>query len=168
MNLYKYMDKQKKKDRYSELMSKLKISIQEEFYYETIFIVFAILEDRTESLLKHANVNILKEDNQKLSLSEKLEKIKHHDIFHSEYVQKHLTKELIQKIYDWKVVYELSHGFIDKSIRSRIDIVIDQKNKNSDTDYYRNIHELYIRMEKETSKRLRIKGGKKVWWHYPK
>lgn len=102
MNLYKYMDKQKKKDRYSELMSKLKISIQEEFYYETIFIVFAILEDRTESLLKHANVNILKEDNQKLSLSEKLEKIKHHDIFHSEYVQKHLTKELIQKIYDWK------------------------------------------------------------------
>lgn len=64
------MDKNKKKDRYSELMSKLKISIQEEFYYEAIFIVFAILEDRTESLLKHARISVVKGDNQKLSLSE--------------------------------------------------------------------------------------------------
>ena len=65
----------------------------------------------------------------------------------------HFAVGVKQRIYDWKVVYELSHGFIDKSIRSRIDIVIDEKNKNSDTDYYRNIHELYIRMEKETNKR---------------
>ena len=42
-------------------MEKLKKSIEEEFYYESIFIIYAILEDRTESILKHANIEIIGE-----------------------------------------------------------------------------------------------------------
>ena len=79
-----------------------KWDINKEFYYEAIFIVFAILEDRTESLLKHAHINIIKKDNQKFSLSEKLDKIKHCETFQDEYIQKHLTSDLIQQIYNWK------------------------------------------------------------------
>lgn len=102
MKLYSYLDKKKKKDKYSDLMLKLKNSIHEEFYYEAIFIVFAILEDRTESLLKHAHINIIKKDNQKFSLSEKLDKIKKDAIFQDDYIKKHLTNDLIQNIYNWK------------------------------------------------------------------
>ncbi len=102
MKLYSYMDKNKKKDKYSTLMNKLKKSIESEFYYESIFIVFAVLEDRCESLLKHANISIKNKDNQKLSLSEKLDKIKNSEPFQDEYVKKHLSKEMINQIYEWK------------------------------------------------------------------
>ena len=49
------MNNKDKNKIYSDLMSKLKKSMSNEFYYEAIFIEFAILEDRTSSLLKHAN-----------------------------------------------------------------------------------------------------------------
>ena len=58
------MDKHKKKDRYSELMLKIKNSIPEEFYHGSTFIVFALLEDGAESLLKHANIHTIKKDKQ--------------------------------------------------------------------------------------------------------
>lgn len=102
MRIYSYIDKNKKRDKYSDLMSKLKKSIEDNFYYESIFIIFAVLEDRTESLLKHAHINIIKHDNQKLSLSEKLDKIKNSEIFKDEYIKKHLTNEMINQIYEWK------------------------------------------------------------------
>ena len=102
MRIYSYIDKNKKRDKYSDLMLKLKNSVEEKFYYESIFIIFAILEDRTESLLKHANINTLRNDNQKLSLSEKLDKIRNSGPFQDEYIKRHLTSTLIKQIYDWK------------------------------------------------------------------
>ena len=102
MRIYSYIDKHKKRDKYSDLMLKLKNSVDEKFYYESIFIIYAILEDRTESLLKHAHIIILKNDNQKLSLSEKLDKIRNCDQFKDEYIKKHLTSEMINQIYEWK------------------------------------------------------------------
>ena len=102
MRIYSYIDKHKKRDKYSDLMLKLKNSVEEKFYYESIFIIFAILEDRTESLLKHAHINILKNDNQKFSLAEKLDKIRNCEPFQDEYVKKHLTREMINQIYEWK------------------------------------------------------------------
>lgn len=41
------MNNKDKNKIYSDLMSKLKKSMTNEFYYEAIFIEFAILEDRT-------------------------------------------------------------------------------------------------------------------------
>ena len=102
MRIYSYIDKHKKRDKYSDLMLKLKNSIEDKFYYEAIFIIYAVLEDRTESLLKHAHINISKNDNQKLSLSEKLDKIRNSNPFQDEYIKKHLTSEMINQIYDWK------------------------------------------------------------------
>lgn len=102
MRIYSYIDKHKKREKYSDLMLKLKNSVEEKFYYESIFIIYAILEDRTESLLKHAHINISKNDNQKLSLSEKLDKIRSCEPFQDEYIKKHLTSEMINQIYEWK------------------------------------------------------------------
>lgn len=91
----------KKKDKYAILMSKLKKATDNEYYYEAIFLEYAILEDRTESLLKHANICIENKKGFPLKLSEKLNKIKDGKEFQDSYIKKHLINELLS-IYDWK------------------------------------------------------------------
>lgn len=43
------------------------------------------------------------------------------------------------KIYDRNTVYELANGYLNSSIKSRIEPIIEAKN-TSDVDYYANIH----------------------------
>ena len=64
-----------KHEKYAELMEKLKKSLKNEFYYESIFIEYAIIEDRTESLLRHANIKTTDSKNYSLKLNDKLRKI---------------------------------------------------------------------------------------------
>lgn len=96
------MDNYKKNEKYSDLMEKLKKSVEQEFYYESIFIIYAVLEDRTESILKHANIDVKKDNNRSLTLNEKLNKISKENIFEQEYIKKHLSEDLIKQIHDWK------------------------------------------------------------------
>ena len=42
------MKNEVKQHKYAEMMTKLKRATYEEYYYEAIFIEYAILEDRTE------------------------------------------------------------------------------------------------------------------------
>ena len=116
------MNKKYKNKIYSELMSKLKKSMSNEFYYEAIFIEYAILEDRTSSLLKHAN---RKYDN--LTLNEKLSRIKSLSIFKDKYCLKHLTLDLIDRLYKWKNQRnKLIHDLI-KSSYDNLDIISSEK-----------------------------------------
>jgi len=91
-----------KNEKYIELMEKLKKSVEQEFYYESIFIIYAILEDRTESILRHANISTIDENNRNLTLNDKLNIISKDNIFEQEYIKKHLTKDLISQIHLWK------------------------------------------------------------------
>lgn len=97
-------DKKKKQNQYAILMSKLKKATDNEFYYEAIFIEYAIFEDRTESILRHANINYKNNDKKgySLKLSEKLNKINSRKEFQDKYIKKHMTQELIEKIKNWK------------------------------------------------------------------
>ena len=97
-------DKKEKRTQYAILMNKLKKATDNEFYYEAIFIEYAIFEDRTESILKHANINYKNNDKKEysLKLSEKLNKIKSRKEFQDKYIKKHITEELIEKIKNWK------------------------------------------------------------------
>ena len=88
-----------KKYKYAQLMTKLKKATYNEYYYEAIFIEYAILEERTRSMLEHAKVF---KDIDKCTLNVKLNKLKSNKIFQDKYIQKHLTKELLDEIYDWK------------------------------------------------------------------
>ena len=57
-------------------------------------------------------------------------------------------------IYDKKTVYELAHGYFDASkLRSRIDPIIDRRNRNPNEDYYCNIHWMLTWMDDENQKR---------------
>ena len=64
----------------------------------------------------------------------------------------HFCVGVNQKIYDRKTVYELAHGYFDGGLKTRIEPIIERKNRFGH-DYYANIHEVYNWMEKETEKR---------------
>ena len=70
----------------------------------------------------------------------------------------HFCVGVNQKIYDEKTVYELAHGYLDSSIKKRIEPVIEKKNKFGH-DYYANIHQVYDWMENETEKRKKKTSG---------
>ena len=65
----------------------------------------------------------------------------------------HFAVGVNQKIYDLNTVYELSHGFLDGSIRNRIEILIERKDEGFNEDFYKNIKLLYRKMDKITQKR---------------
>lgn len=96
------MNNYEKNIKYKELMESLKKSIKNEFYYEAIFIEYAILEDRTESILRHANISIVHSNGLPLTLNSKLGKIQKSKLYKYSYIRKHLTVDLINSIYDWK------------------------------------------------------------------
>lgn len=65
----------------------------------------------------------------------------------------HFAVGINQKIYDLNTVYELSHGFLDGGIRTRIEILIGRKDENFDEEFYQNIKVLYEKMDKKTTKK---------------
>lgn len=96
------MDNYKKNEKYKELMVKLKKSIHNDFYYESIFIEYAILEDRTESILRHAKLSTINNKGLPLTLNNKLNKIKNSSFYKNKYINKHINNDLIELIYEWK------------------------------------------------------------------
>ena len=66
------MDRFEKNLKYADLIDKLKKSVNNEFYYESIFIEYAILEDRTESLLRHAKLKTTDNEGKNYTLAKKL------------------------------------------------------------------------------------------------
>jgi len=64
----------------------------------------------------------------------------------------HFAVGVNQKIYDLDTVYELSHGFLDGGIRSRIGIIIERKGEDFQEEFYQNIKMLYKKMDKRTEK----------------
>ena len=108
------MNNIEKKEKYSNLMSRLKRATDNEYYYEAIFIEYAIFEDRTESLLKHAGKKFQENNGNPFKISKKLNKLKSEKEFQTSYIRKHLTEELIEKIYEWKMERDqLMHNIIN-------------------------------------------------------
>ena len=108
------MDNLIKKEKYAILMSKLKKATDNEYYYEAIFIEYAIFEDRTESLLKHAGKKFQEKNGNPFKISKNLKKIKSEKEFQATYIRKHITEELIEKIYEWKMERDqLMHNIIN-------------------------------------------------------
>lgn len=69
----------------------------------------------------------------------------------------HFCVGVVLEIYDWRTVYELSHGFLDGSIKRRIDPVIEFKESFAEDDPYENIRKVYQMMSEETNERKREK-----------
>lgn len=65
----------------------------------------------------------------------------------------HFAVGVNQKIYDFDTVYELSHGFLDGSIRTRIEILIERKGEGFDEEFYLNTKLLLKKMDEKTAKK---------------
>ena len=109
------MTNYEKRDRYAELNEILDRAIEQEFYYEAIFIEHAILEDRVISLFKHANLRM------PFKLGEKIGVLKSYKIFKDEYISKHIDMELLEQIDNWKDKRnKLVHGLVESTYGTEV------------------------------------------------
>lgn len=109
------MTNYEKRDRYAELNEILDRAIEQEFYYEAIFIEHAILEDRVISLFKHADLRM------PFKLGEKIGILKSYKIFKDEYISKHIDMELLEQIDNWKDKRnKLVHGLVESTYGTEV------------------------------------------------
>ena len=88
-----------KHDAYTEQMGRLNRALKSEFYLEAIFIEYAVVEDRIESVLRHSGKFNPEKHN---TLDKKLSKLSEMQRAKNGLVRKYFSDELIRTIYDWK------------------------------------------------------------------
>ena len=91
-----------KYEAYRSMMINLSKAMRSGFYYEAIFIEYAIIEDRCTSVLKYAGVKYRDSKGYEIKISKKLDKMRSHQAFVVPYVRKRITLELLDQITDWK------------------------------------------------------------------
>ncbi len=69
------------------------------FYYQ---VIYAIIEDRCTSALKHAGVKYLDSIRSEIKLVEKINKMKGHPSFTTPFVRQRISLELLDDITEWK------------------------------------------------------------------
>ena len=95
------MKNYKKNQTYRELMEDLKFAVEKEFYYEAIFIEYAIFEDRTESLIRHSKIEHNLSDKE-FTLHNKIKVMKYSSEFKSFYCNKHEILKLLIDVDNWR------------------------------------------------------------------
>ncbi len=93
------IDNMQKYANYKEQFGRLKKALTYKFYLEAIFIEYAIIEDRFESILRHSGKFNPEKHN---SLNTKLRRIKEMQREKKGLVKKYFTDELIEEICEWK------------------------------------------------------------------
>lgn len=87
---------------YRQMKSDLAKAMNSGFYYQAIFIEYAILEDRCSSVLRHAGVNCLDRKGNEIGLQAKLNKIKDNPAFQDKNIRRRLTPGLVDSAIEWK------------------------------------------------------------------
>jgi len=87
---------------YRSMMENLSKAMRSEFYYQAIFIEYAIIEDRCLSALKHSGVKYLDSKGHEIKLSEKIRKLTGNPAFLVPFVRQRITIELLEEINNWK------------------------------------------------------------------
>ena len=94
MNAQKY-------ETYKSIHESLSKALKCGFYYEAIFLEYAIVEDRLASVLKYAGIPYIDKNGQDVSISKKLNLIESRKELSDKFYRDRLTKELIQECRDW-------------------------------------------------------------------
>lgn len=90
-----------KYEAYKKMYDDLGKAMRSGFYYEAIFIEYAIFEDRLKSLLKYAG-SPTERKGRALTLVQKLNIIRTDEKFSDKFVRTRLTSELLNALEDWK------------------------------------------------------------------
>ncbi len=83
-------------------MNDLKKSLNAGFYYQSIFIEYAIFEDRFSSMLKYANKPWKKKNGYDLDLKNKIGKVRSSPEFTGKYERSRLSLDLLDDIDAWR------------------------------------------------------------------
>lgn len=138
---------------YKAMKENLKRAIASEFYYEAIFIEYAILEDRLESLLRHAGLNDTDKNGRNFSYSKKLEKIRSNERFQEKFTRQKMTPDFLDELKLWsekrnKLVHALAKTpYNNTSIKeialegNALVIMLDNKVKSINNFFDKNKHQ---------------------------
>ena len=105
------MGNTEKQERYKLLMTKLNRAMQNEFWLEACMIEYAIIEDRTSSILFYSGISANAYDSSK-KLSNKLNSIEYQIGKGHPVISKKVDSETVDKIRKWK---ELRNDFVHRS-----------------------------------------------------
>ena len=90
-----------KYESYKAMHENLSKAMRNEFYYQAIFIEYAILEDRLSSVLKYASVSYTNRDGKDISISKKINKIRNREEFSNKFYKDRFTEELLDELLKW-------------------------------------------------------------------
>ena len=99
------MDNRQKYENYKEQFKRLDKAFRYEFYLEALFIEFAIMEDRTESILRYAGkweAYLKKRGKYQITIDSKLKYISHFAQEKGSLLNKYFGDDLLDKIAVWK------------------------------------------------------------------
>ena len=104
-------------NNYKTQMGRLKRALKSQFYLEALFIEYAIIEDRTEAILRYENNSIKTKEGQFVSLDRKLNKILDITREKKSLPNKYIKSEIIIEIKEWKEDRNrLIHALMKKQI----------------------------------------------------
>lgn len=141
------MDNQQKYETYKALKVRLKKALHACFWFEATIIEYAIMEDRTKSILSHAGLHPSKLDG--MSLHAKVKSLSNQIRIGHPVIAKKVDGELLDKIQEWRllrnrIVHEACyHPYDEKSVKAIAEEgneLVNQLINNSRrvTNYYRN------------------------------
>ena len=90
-----------KYEAYRHMYEDLKKALNAGFYYQAIFIEYAILEDRLTSVLKNAGIPYLTKSGRDVDISKKIDRIETSPKLETTFVQKRLSPELLDSLRIW-------------------------------------------------------------------
>ncbi len=90
-----------KYETYRSMFNDLNKSMRDGFYYQAVFLEYAVLEDRLTSVLKHANVKYMNKKGREINISDKISRISKSPELSSCFVQSRLTPELLEDLTKW-------------------------------------------------------------------
>ncbi len=98
--------------QYKNIMEKLNKSMNNGFYYESIFLEYSIIEDRLNATLATLNKDIYENNKEVISIQKKINLLKKID---DNYTNSRITTNLLDKITNWKnkrnnLVHDLMNG----------------------------------------------------------
>ncbi len=96
------IENQQKYYNYKVQSQRLKKALSNRFYLEAIFIEYAIMEDRTASILRYEGNSLKPKDNGVVTLNQKVNKIKKIAENKKGIPRRYFTNELMDEILEWK------------------------------------------------------------------
>lgn len=110
------IDNMQKYENYKEQFGRLKKALNNSFYLEAIFIEYAIVEDRLESVLRHSGKFNPERHNK---LNTKISRIKEMQREKKGLARKYFSEELIEEICVWKEERnKLIHALMKQSLHT--------------------------------------------------